>query len=420
METLFYLMTVGAIYAVLYSIYHLFFRNNTNFQANRIYLLAILPFAFLLPFINSTVEVGAQYQVTLPVFEIGSIATQTTAFNWSNAFIYFYIAVSSLLLIRLFTNLFKTILTISTIKNGKNNNIQPFSFFAFIHIPTDIETADRLAIIHHEKVHSTQLHSLDIMIYEISKILLWWNPLLWMGLNAVKSNHEFIADKLASAKADKYSSVLVAQLLGVNCSTLANNFKSKHLLKKRIMMMKTKKSNKLSLVKYALVIPIIGLTFLATAKENRVAPVADATHRTPPNPPVPPAPNTTRTSSVNRTATPAPNTTNQTRRRVLNELDIQPVFKGGTEALMKYMGTHVKYPAEAKKNNIEGKVFIAFLVDAKGNIKDLKIVKSAHKLLDAEAMRVIKSMPKWIPGKKDGKNVAAKVTLPIAFKNIKR
>ena len=94
-----------------------------------------------------------------------------------------------------------------------------------------------------------------------------------------------------------------------------------------------------------------------------------------------------------------------------------PEFKGGTEALMKYMGSHIKYPKEAKKNNIEGKVYIAFLVDSKGNIKELKIVKSAHKLLDTEALRVIKAMPKWTPGKKDGKNVTAKVTLPIAFKN---
>jgi TonB family protein len=385
METLFYFMTVGVIYAVLYSIYHLFFRNNTNFQANRIYLLFIVPFAFLLPFINSTVKVASQYQVTLPVFEIGNITTQTTAFNWSNAFIYIYIAISSILLIRLFANIFKTIDTISTIKNGGNNNIQPFSFFSFIHVPTNIETEDRLAITHHEEVHSTQLHSLDIIIYEISKVLLWWNPILWMGLNAVKSNHEFIADKLASAKADKYSSVLVAQLLGVNCSVLANNFKSKPLIKKRIMMMKTKKSNHLSVLKYALVIPFAALAIVATTNKELVA-------------------------------KPITIVAKHTDDKVYILVDVMPEFKGGTEALMKYLGNNVKYPKEAKENKIEGKVLIGFIIDTKGNIKEVNIIKTADELLDAEAVRVIKTMPKWKPGKQDGKKVNVKFVLPIAFK----
>ena len=398
---------------MLYSFYYLFFRNNTNFQINRAYLFLILPLSFILPVLNSTVQVAQQYQVVLPTIEISTIVTPAANFNWGDLIIYGYIAISSILLLLLFKNLAQTIRTIISIKKGNNKAIQPFSFFSFIHVPNTIEANDRSAIMLHEKVHSKQLHSVDIIIYEISKTLLWWNPFLWLGLNAVKSNHEFIADKLASIKADKYSSVLVAQLLGVNCSALANNFKSKHLLKKRIMMMKTKQSNKLSLVKYALVIPIIGLTFLASAQEYRVAPSAkEETYRTPPAPvvqndtrvaPVPPVP----------PVPPAhPSTT-----RINTKVDVMPEFKGGTEALMKYMGSHIKYPKEAKKNNIEGKVYIAFLVDSKGNVKDLKIVKSAHKLLDTEALRVIKAMPKWTPGKKDGKNVIAKVTLPIAFKN---
>ena len=86
-----------------------------------------------------------------------------------------------------------------------------------------------------------------------------------------------------------------------------------------------------------------------------------------------------------------------------NTLDVTPKFKGGTEALMSYLGVHINYPGEAKKNKIEGKVYLAFLVDVNGNIKDLKIVKSAHKLLSTEAIIVVKSMPKWIPKKKIGK-----------------
>ena len=92
-----------------------------------------------------------------------------------------------------------------------------------------------------------------------------------------------------------------------------------------------------------------------------------------------------------------------------------PEFKGGTEALMKYLGNNVKYPKEAKENKIEGKVYVAFVIDNNGNIKDVSLTKSANKHLDKEALRVVKIMPKWSPGKKDNKNVSVKTTLPIAF-----
>ena len=206
-----------------------------------------------------------------------------------------------------------------------------------------------------------------------------------MGLNAVKSNHEFIADKLASAKADKYSSVLVAQLLGVNCSVLANNFKSKPLIKKRIMMMKTKKSNHLSVLKYALVIPFVALAIVATTNKKLIA------------------------KPINLVA-------QHTSDKIYDKVDVMPEFKGGTEALMKYLGNNVKYPKEAKENKIEGKVYVAFVIDNNGNIKDVSLAKSANKHLDKEALRVVKIMPKWSPGKKDNKNVSVKTTLPIAFK----
>ena len=71
---------------------------------------------------------------------------------------------------------------------------------------------------------------------------------------------------------------------------------------------------------------------------------------------------------------------------------------------------------EAKEKGIEGKVLVSFVVDNKGNIKDISLTKSANEFLDKEALRVVKSMPKWNPGKKDNKKVNVKLTLPISFK----
>jgi TonB family protein len=394
METLLYLAKVGIIYTVLYLIYYMLFRNNTNYNANRIYLLLIIPFSYLLPILNNRVEVATHFQINLPLIEVGKINPVTTAFNWSDLLLYFYVIVSSIVFLLFLINLFKTFLIISKIKKGINKEMLPFSFFNFVYVPKEIKYEDREAILHHEQIHSIQIHSLDIIIYEISKVALWWNPFLWMGLNSVKSNHEFIADKLASEKASKYSSVLVAQLLGVNCSVLANNFNYEPLIKKRIMMMKTKKSKRLSVLKYALVLPVILIALVASSNKGDSIPAV-------PSPPAAPAHEEVASANQDQ--------------KVYDEVDVMPEFKGGMNSLMKYLGTHVVYPEEAKKNNISGKVYVGFVVDTKGKIKDVSIAKSADPLLDAEAMRVIKGMPKWTPGKHKGEKVNVAFKVPINF-----
>jgi protein TonB len=93
-----------------------------------------------------------------------------------------------------------------------------------------------------------------------------------------------------------------------------------------------------------------------------------------------------------------------------------PEFLGGLEKLYEYLGNNIKYPEQAKDFSIQGKVFVQFIVWKDGTIKDVKVVKGAHKLLNKEALRVINNMPKWKPGKQRGKNVNARFTLPIKFR----
>jgi protein TonB len=93
-----------------------------------------------------------------------------------------------------------------------------------------------------------------------------------------------------------------------------------------------------------------------------------------------------------------------------------PEFLGGVKKLYEYLGNNINYPEQAKDFSIQGKVFVQFVVWKDGTIKDVKVVKGAHKLLNKEALRVINNMPKWKPGKQRGKNVNAKFTLPISFR----
>ena len=92
-----------------------------------------------------------------------------------------------------------------------------------------------------------------------------------------------------------------------------------------------------------------------------------------------------------------------------------PVFPGGEEALRKYIAQSVKYPAIAQENGIQGRVFVAFVVNTKGAVTDVKIARGVDPNLDKEAIRVVTNMPKWSPGKQRGKAVKVSYTVPINF-----
>jgi len=101
---------------------------------------------------------------------------------------------------------------------------------------------------------------------------------------------------------------------------------------------------------------------------------------------------------------------------VFDIVEETPEFIGGIEKLYEYLGNNIIYPQQAKDFSIQGKVFVQFVVWKDGTIRDVKVVKGTHKLLDKEALRVITNMPNWKPGKQRGKNVNARFTLPIKFR----
>lgn|SRR5574344_2041206 len=101
---------------------------------------------------------------------------------------------------------------------------------------------------------------------------------------------------------------------------------------------------------------------------------------------------------------------------VFQVVEDMPLFPGGMEALLKYLGTNIKYPTIAQENQIQGKVVIEFVVNKDGSIVDPKVIKSLEASCDKEAMRVIKAMPKWTPGKQRGKPVRVKYTVPVSFR----
>ncbi len=112
------------------------------------------------------------------------------------------------------------------------------------------------------------------------------------------------------------------------------------------------------------------------------------------------------------------NTTSNKNDSVFNYNDVEdkPEFPGGQGKMMEFVSKNLKYPEKAKANNITGEVQVQFVVGKTGYIENVKVMKSAYPLLDSEAVRVIKLMPRWEPGKLKGENVKVLFHFPLSFK----
>lgn len=101
---------------------------------------------------------------------------------------------------------------------------------------------------------------------------------------------------------------------------------------------------------------------------------------------------------------------------VFDVVEVMPQFPGGQIAMLKYIMENMKYPEQAMKEGIQGRVAVRFIVEKDGSISDVKPILSVHPLLNKEAVRVVESMPKWTPGKQNGKPVRVRFNLPVMFK----
>ena len=102
--------------------------------------------------------------------------------------------------------------------------------------------------------------------------------------------------------------------------------------------------------------------------------------------------------------------------KVFDVVEQMPSCPGGPSALMQYLSSNIKYPVVAEENGVQGRVVCTFVVERDGSITDVRVIKSVDPSLDKEAVRVVKSMPKWIPGKQNGSAVRVKYTVPVTFR----
>ena len=106
----------------------------------------------------------------------------------------------------------------------------------------------------------------------------------------------------------------------------------------------------------------------------------------------------------------------QTNQKVYDEVEQMPEYPGGMPAMIEFLQTNIKYPEDAVKQKVEGRVMVQFVVETDGSISDVHVAKQVFPSLDAEAIRVVQVMPKWVPGREKGKVVRVKYNLPIVFR----
>ncbi|EHQ27567.1 peptidase M56 BlaR1 [Mucilaginibacter paludis DSM 18603] len=265
-----YLLLVNLYLALFWGFYKALLLRETFFQLNRVYLIASSLLSFIIPLVQSewlrrlfiTQRVHQTiYAAVNPQLIYQVKAGENTVITLGNIFIAIYIAGAAILSIRL-------IFQLSLLKKlGHHAQDAPaFSFFKKIHVSEEL--ANRHTIFEHEKVHTRQWHSADVLFIEMVMIINWFNPVVYLYRRAIKHVHEFIADRKAieagTPTAD-YALMLLSQSFGVDAHQLTSNFLNHSLLKERIMMLNQDDSKRRALLKYGLSAPLFAIMLIFSA-----------------------------------------------------------------------------------------------------------------------------------------------------------
>lgn len=355
----------------------------------------------------------------------------------------------------------------------QDEEVAPFSWMHYIVANRKDLEENGKAILSHELGHIHNHHTLDLILTEVALILQWFNPAIWLMRQELQAIHEYEADEAVldqGIDAKSYQLLLIKKAAGSRLQSITNSLHQSSI-KKRITMMLKKKSNPWARAKYLLALPVAALSVavLATPKASEISSEISeckvnelfANHQ------IPSEKNATNDLISVEKGKPVffvdgfkvdniddinPNdiesievvkdkawiedfgyedasgvilvrmkvksddaTKAKTEDDVFNTVDVMPEYPGGMEAMIKFLGENIKYPEQMVKDSIEGRVLLSFVIEKDGSIAEIKEMKSPHPVLTDEAIRVVKLMPKWKPGKMRGKAVRVKFMLPVNF-----
>lgn len=433
-----YLLLVNVYLTLFFVFYALFLRRETFFNLNRVYLVSSALLSFCIPAIQSTWIKGLfiTQQVKETIFHVGpsvmyTIAGHTPAVHQltlGQIIGGIYVAGILVLTIRFFYQLAVINWVISQPKSDTS-----YSFFKQIKIEQRDSDTHNQVITAHEEVHARQWHTADLLLMEAIMIINWFNPVVYLYRNAVKYIHEFIADRdaiKAGTNKAEYAMLLLSQTFVTPPYHLVNPFFNSSLLKQRIQMLHKNRSHWVMLVKYGLSAPLFALMLILSSATVDKSKTIQAINNTAKQVFTTPAAQTFSTGDISAAdqadleevikqhkdpATIVSEDGPALPPDVVYAPEQSAGFPGGMEAFSRYLATNIRYPAEARKKNIQGKVFCSFIVEKDGSVSNLKVLRGIGAGADEEALRVVAGMPKWVPATQNGVNVRQLYTLPITF-----
>ena len=285
-----YFIQVVAFQLLFLLSYDLFLIKETFFNWNRVYLIFSSLVSFLLPFIR--IEsfqnvVPQEYIILLPEIVLTpqkAVAAIEPTWNW---FLIIGISISSLLFIYKIIQLVKLRFKGRFVKRENYTIIiipkstVAFSIFKYVFIGDDIHEEKLEDILSHELVHIREKHSLDLMYFELLRILCWFNPLVYIYQKRISEVHEYIADATIVKGKDKsdYYEKLLAEVFQTQQFSFTNQFFKHSLIKKRIIMLTKQKSREILKLKYLVLVPVLIVSLLYTSCEDTTIEDADNTEQ---------------------------------------------------------------------------------------------------------------------------------------------
>lgn len=393
-----YLIESSVCLILFYAVYFFFLRHDTFFQRNRFYLLLSSFLAMVIPLLEFNLTPKSSQQIiTVTLENISVSATNveqtletTVTSTWSIATILLvvYVLMALLMVVRFIWRMTKLM---RIIRNSEvqirmdyklintQGELPTFSFMRYLFWDNTkkLTSDERSKIINHELTHIRDFHSWDVMYMELLKMVLWFNPVIYLYDRALKYHHEFIADAavLKETSTQDYGKLLVQSLFKQMNLQLTHNFNQIEI-KKRLAMMEKLRSPSYKFLKIFLLLPLMFIMLFAFSNGS---PSVESVKQTNDN---------YRFAGV----------------------------KGGLGLFYKRLSKELRYPIEAQRKGIEGRVFVNFKIMPDGSLSQFKILKGLDKACDKEAIRAIKAVNvTWLPAKMDGTLIGQKLTIPISF-----
>jgi bla regulator protein BlaR1 len=398
-----YIIQVVLFQVFFLVIYDFFLSKETFFTKNRWYLLSTPLLSFLIPFIKIPTfqkVVSQEFIVYLPEIVLSpekviQHVIQDTTFYQSINYIHILFWLGVVLFSMLFLiKLGKIINLIRMYKAEQQadftlifipNQTKAFSFFNYIFLGKEIPASQQEKIIQHELVHSKQRHSFDLLFFESLKIIMWFNPMIYFYQQRITLVHEYISDDIVSKKEAKemYINNLLSNYFQVENISFINQFYKQTLIKKRIIMMKKKQSNKMNQLKYLVLIPVLlSMLFYTSCSSSRQV---------------------TKTAKAIEIIEEVEEIEEITESVSFMKIEKAPTFpgcdSGDKDCFSKMVQKHFGRNFDSKLLNGLGlsagkkRVFIRFKVDVNGDVVNVK-VRAPHSEIKEEVLRVMSSLPK--------------------------